>query len=230
MGHLKLLFINRVLRYQKTKGDPGKEKLDPGRGGQLASLPPSGTCPLMKASMFTRTMSKRLNVDALPGASVGYVGDEIVAERSDLHDYLGWQVRAPRAATCMPDDQPVECWLVGGDETPGDDGATSYATVQLSVREAAMLEHQDGTRIGMRGVPWAVEQPADAEIDFRPEPPRSKSLTCGVSGESQLGSATVAEGSDDVSGTTRGNEKPLSTPRRTSRRFSEMAAGAAGGE
>ena len=79
----------------------------------------------MKASMCTRSMSKRLNVDALPGASVGFVGEEIIAARSDLRDYQGWQVRAPRAATCMP-DQPVECWLVGGREMPGADGVMVY--------------------------------------------------------------------------------------------------------
>ena len=51
--------------------------------------------------MCTRSMSKRLNVDALPGVSVGFVGDEVIAVRSDLYDYQGWQVRAPRAVTCV---------------------------------------------------------------------------------------------------------------------------------
>ena len=123
--------------------------------------------------MCTRSMSKRLNVDALPGVSVGFVGEEIIAARSDLYDYQGWQVRAPRAATCMP-DQPVECWLVGGQEIPGADGVMAYATVLLSDREAALLEQRDGAPVGMRGVPWAVAQPADAEAEFQPEPHRAK--------------------------------------------------------
>ena len=136
-------------------------------------------------------MSKRLNGDTLPGASVGFVGEEIVAVRNDLCDHLGYQVRAPRAAICKP-GQSVECWLVGGGEAPGADGVTAYEAVLLSDREAALLEQQDGTPVGMRGVPWAVEQPAAAGAGFQPEPSRAKFLTCGESEEGQIDPTTIA--------------------------------------
>ena len=123
LGYLKLLLSNSVLRYQIDQRADLR-----GEGGVGSAWIPSclsGTRPLMKASMCTRSMSKRLNGDTLPGASVGFVGEEIVAVRNDLCDYLGYQVRAPRAAICTP-GQSVECWLVGGGEAPGADGVTAY--------------------------------------------------------------------------------------------------------
>ena len=92
---------------------------------------------------------------------------------------------------------------------------TVYETVLLSDREAALLEQQDGTPVGMRGVPWAVERPAAAGTVFQPELSRAKILTCGEAEEGQIDPATFEEGPDVVSVPMGGNEKltPRDDPR-----------------